>query len=66
MRTTKSIAEKAIRAEIRELRAYMKENGIRRTSCFNGGLSQEEWRCNSRLFALTVKLQDEVKCNATA
>jgi hypothetical protein len=49
---------KEIKAEIRELRAYMKANGIKRSSFMNGGHSPESYRCNARLFALDVKLKD--------
>lgn len=48
---------KEIKAEIKELQGYMKENGIRKTSFMNGGLDRETYRCNARLFALKTELQ---------
>lgn len=48
---------KAIRQEIRELKRDMKERGIKRTSCMNGGLDRETWRCNARLFQLSLDLE---------
>ena len=49
-----------MKRELRETRKEMKERGIKRTSCFNGGLSGEEYRYNSRLFALKTKLDSAV------
>lgn len=48
---------KEIKAEIREVRAEMRARGIRRTSCFNGGLTPQESQYNSRLFALNTELE---------
>lgn len=45
-----------IKAEIRETRKDMKAQCIRKTSCFNGGLTSEEYRFNARLFELNTKL----------
>lgn len=45
-----------IRAEIREIKAAMKAAGIRRVSCFNGGLSGDAYRYNARLYALECAL----------
>ena len=56
IRTVKEIAR-----EIRELRKEMRENGIRVTSCFNGGLSGAEYAANARLFALTTEKKDAEK-----
>jgi hypothetical protein len=53
-----------IRAEIRNTRREMKQAGIKRISCFNGGLSQAEYRCNARLYQLGVDLSDAVKLEA--
>ena len=50
--------EKEIRAQIRETRQEMKAKGIRRISCFNGGLSGEAYSMNARMFALELKLKD--------
>ena len=51
-----------IKAAIRETRKEMRAKGIKRISCFNGGLSGEEYRYNSRIFDLKSRLQviDEV------
>ena len=46
----------ALKKERREIRREMKERGIKRTSCFNGGLTADESRYNSRLFAIECKL----------
>lgn len=48
---------KEVKAAIRETRREMKECGIRRISCFNGGVSPAEYRANSRLFQLSVDLE---------
>jgi hypothetical protein len=45
-----------IQAEIRETRAEMKELGVRRISCFNGGLSPIEYQFNNRIFQLETQL----------
>lgn len=45
-----------IQAEVRLLKREMKENHVRRFSCFMGGHTAESYRCNSRLFALSVEL----------
>ena len=50
---------KEIRAEIRELKREMKENGIRITSFMNRQPSIQAARMNERLFALKCEL-DEV------
>lgn len=47
---------KALKAELREVRKEMKERGIKRTSCFNGGLSGDEYRFNAKLFELQTKI----------
>ena len=47
-----------IKAEIKAVRAEMKAKGIKRTSCFNGGLEGEVYRLNARMFALeTARLK---------
>lgn len=47
---------KTLKAERKEIRAEMKSRGIKRTSCFNGGLSGDEYRFNARLFEIETKL----------
>lgn len=47
---------KAIKKEIREVKAEMKANGIKRLSCFNGGHSPLSYSLNSQLFSLNAKL----------
>jgi hypothetical protein len=46
-----------IRKEIRQVRAEMREKGIRRSSCFNGGHSPESYRLNARMLELETKLK---------
>lgn len=48
---------KDLRKQLRELRADMKRAGIRKISCFNGGLSRDEYYYNSMLFRLTTEIQ---------
>ena len=55
--------EKEIKAEIREMKKYMRKNGITRMSCFNGGHSPESYRCNSELFRLDGLLRKAKKEN---
>lgn len=52
MATSHTIAK-----ELREVRREMKAMGIRRTSCFNGGLDRETYRYNARCFALETDLK---------
>jgi hypothetical protein len=52
---------KEIRKAIRELKREMTECGIRRVSCFNGGLDMPTYRANARLFELKVKLEQAQK-----
>ena len=49
--------KKEIRKQIRELKKEMKENNVRKISCFNGGLTQSESYYNSKLFELKTKLE---------
>ena len=56
---------KAIRTEIRAIKAEMRERGIRTVSCFNGGLDDGTYRANSALFRLKLALEDAVKKEAT-
>jgi hypothetical protein len=53
--------EKEIRADIRETRREMKAKGIKRTSCFNGGLCGEAYSLNARMFALETELEQARK-----
>lgn len=55
------MTSKEVKAEIRETKREMKIEGVRRISCFNGGLSSAEYRYNARLFQLSVDLDDAVK-----
>ena len=50
--------KKAIRAQIREIKARMKAAGIRRLSCFNGGHTNESYAANAELFKLESKLRN--------
>lgn len=44
---------------IRECRKEMKAKGIKRVSCFNGGLHGEVYRLNALMFRLETQLQAE-------
>ena len=48
-----------LRAAIRAIKDEMKAKGIRRVSCFNGGLSGESYFLNARMFALETELEKE-------
>jgi len=51
---------KEIRKQIRETRKEMRAKGIKRISCFNGGLSGEVYSLNARMFSpCAVKCYDE-------
>ena len=50
-----------IKKQIRETRKEMKQLGIKRISCFNGGLSGDAYRLNARMFDLETKLDAAVK-----
>lgn len=47
-----------LRRELRALRAEMKALGVKRTSCFNGGMTRESQRYNERCFALETRIDD--------
>ncbi len=47
-----------LRRMIRETRQEMKAKGIRRISCFNGGLLGEVYSLNARMFQLESQLKD--------
>lgn len=51
------MTSKEIRAQIRETRKEMRAKGIKRISCFNGGLHGEVYSLNARMFDLETKLQ---------
>lgn len=55
------MAVKEIKAEIRATRAEMRSKGIKRVSCFNGGLSGEVYSLNARMFKLETELEDATK-----
>lgn len=42
--------------ELREVKAEMRAKGIRRVSCFNGGLTPDEKRTNEALFRLKTTI----------
>lgn len=46
-----------IKAQIRRTRKEMRLKGIKRTSCFNGGLSGEVYSYNARMFELETQLE---------
>ncbi len=48
---------KEIRLQIAELKRTMREKGIRKVSCFNGGLSPDEMYYNGKLFELEILLR---------
>lgn len=54
-------SEKAIRADLRELRAEMRAAGVKKTACFNGGLNRETYRLNARRFALETELREALR-----
>lgn len=45
-----------IKQQIAAIKKEMKANGIRTTSCFNGGLTKEEYYYNSQLFKLKAQV----------
>jgi len=47
-----------LRRMIRETRQEMKAKGIKRISCFNGGLLGEVYSLNARMFQLESQLKD--------
>ena len=54
-----------INAALRETRAEMRARGVKRTSCFSGGLSAEVYRLNARMFELET-LRDIARKQAAA
>lgn len=49
---TRNLALQDAKRELREVKQEMKAKGIRRASCFNGGLTADELRCNQAIFRL--------------
>lgn len=49
---------KQIKADLREVRSRMRAGGIKKTSCFNGGLDRETYSLNARRFALETELSE--------
>ena len=49
--------EKELRAALRVTRREMKDAGIKRVSCFNGGHSALSYSLNARMFELETKLK---------
>ena len=48
---------KQIKQTIRETKQEMKARGIKKTSCFNGGLDSQTYSFNARLFRLQTELE---------
>lgn len=55
------MTSKEIRREIRELKSEMKANHIKRMGFMNGGHTPESYRCNSRLYQLSIWLENALK-----
>lgn len=54
-----------LQLELRQLRREMRARGVRRLSCFNSGLSKEEYRMNAEFFRITTELKTaKERCNA--
>ncbi len=56
-----ALASQEIKKQIRETCKEMKAKGIKRISCFNGGLSGEVYSLNARMFDLETKLDLAIK-----
>lgn len=52
---------KEVRSEMSAIKREMKAKGIRRISCFNGGLSGEVYALNVKLFQLSIELETVTK-----
>lgn len=50
-----------LKKALREHRAEMRAAGIKKTSCFNGGMDRATQRANERRFALETELKDAQK-----
>lgn len=57
MKTITPERVKELKAEIRATRAEMRQKGIKRISCFNGGLHGEVYSLNARMFRLETELK---------
>lgn len=51
-----------IRAELAIIRKEMRDRGIKRMSCFNGGHTPESMRYNETMFRLNAELNKATKC----
>lgn len=60
------MTSKELRKMIRQVKREMKEQGIRRISCFNGDLTLGESIYNSKLFELETYLKDALKREETS
>ena len=49
---------KEIRSDLKQVRQQMCHLGIKRTSCFNGGMTRDAQRFNEKMFALETELKD--------
>lgn len=47
----------SLKKELRILKSEMKAEGVRRVSCFNGGLNPRERFYNSEIFRLTALIE---------
>jgi len=65
MEATHMASKKEIQAEIKATRKEMKMKGIKRTSCFNGGLHGEVYSLNARMFRLETELLSAKKLEPT-
>jgi hypothetical protein len=50
-------AIRELQRQIRETKADMRRQGIKRSSFMNGGHTPDSYRLNARLFTLTTQLQ---------
>ena len=61
-----SVKSQDIKALIKETRKEMKAKGVKRTSCFNAGLSAEVYSLNARMFQLETQLEAAEKIEKSA
>jgi hypothetical protein len=59
MRTSKEI-----RLELQQTKREMRAKGIKRVSCFNGGLSGEVYQLNAKCFRLATELETAARDEA--
>lgn len=57
---------RSIKSDLRILRAEMKSAGIKKTSCFNGGLDRATYASNARRFALETELSEAKRKESVA